>query len=140
MPGLAEIVQVQNEVWNENHDWLERALAREIRSSPPDVQVLIARSDGKPVASSWMRVHPGTHFASAWGAATLAAYRGRSIYRTLLARHRDAAWGHGVRYIYVDANGNSRPALEKAGFRRLTGARAFVWSCESAASSESDPV
>ncbi|MGH6934288.1 MAG: hypothetical protein ACREEE_17870 [Dongiaceae bacterium] len=79
-----------------------------------------------------MRVHAGTQFASIWGAATLREFRGRRTYTSLVDRHWEVARRKGARYLYVDANGNSRPVLERFGFRPLTGARGYIWRARAA--------
>jgi hypothetical protein len=45
----------------------------------------------------------------------------------LVAHHAATARERGLRLLTVDANANSRPVLEKVGFRPLTGTRPYVW-------------
>jgi ribosomal protein S18 acetylase RimI-like enzyme len=125
--ALAAVLAIQNAVWNEDHAWLIDSLARELTHDPQALEVLIAEAGAAPIASSWMRCQGGTQFASLWGAATLPDYRGRGLYSALVARHAATARDHGFRLLTVDANANSRPVLEKVGFRPLTGTRPYVW-------------
>jgi GNAT superfamily N-acetyltransferase len=124
---LSAIVDLQNQVWGEDHGWLAAALARELAADPTSLQVLLAERRGAPEACSWMRLHRGTRFASVWGAATLPSFRRRGIYSALVGRHRDEARRHGFRFMTADTNEHSRPILRRLGFAALTGARGYLW-------------
>jgi GNAT superfamily N-acetyltransferase len=124
---LVVVTAVQNMVWNEDHAWLASSLARELTHDPEALEMLIAEAGATPIACSWMRCQGGTQFASLWGAATLPDYRGRGLYSALVAHHAATARDRGFRLLTVDANANSRPVLEKVGFRALTGTRPYVW-------------
>jgi hypothetical protein len=71
---------------------------------------------------------PGTEFAGLWGGSTLAGWRRRGIYRALVARRAQLAMARGVRYLHVDASGNSRPILEQLGFVAVTTTTNYVWA------------
>src|SRR5262249_49846862 len=79
-PGMAAFIVVQDAVWGEDHGWLGAALAREPATDPPQIEILVAYAEGDPVATSYMRLHRGTCFASLWGASTLPAWQRRGIY------------------------------------------------------------
>jgi GNAT superfamily N-acetyltransferase len=81
------------------------------------------------VATSILRLHRGTQFASIWGAATLAAWRRRGIYTALVDRHTATARTAGALFRLADANAQSRPMLERVGFQALVGVQGFVWQC-----------
>lgn len=67
-----------------------------------------------------MELHPGSGFAGLWGGGTVPAWRGKGIYRALVAhRARSAAEG-GYRYLQVDASDQSRPILQRLGFLALS--------------------
>ena len=124
---LADLVAVQNEVWNEDHVAFAEALAAERASDPTRLEILIAYDGPRPVATSWLRLHRGTSFASCWGGATLPAWRGRGLYTALVEHHAATARAGGARLLLADANANSRPVLERIGFRALVGVQGFVW-------------
>lgn len=124
---LADVIRIQDMVWGEDHDWLVDVLSREMRTAARNIHILVAEHDGLPIACSWMRIHPGTRFASLWGAATLPKYRGRGAYRSLVDWHLKEARQMGVQYVCVDANGSSKPILERVGFRSLVGVRGYLW-------------
>jgi GNAT superfamily N-acetyltransferase len=67
-----------------------------------------------------MEFHRGTEFASLWGGGTVRAFRGRGIYRALVAHRARLAAERGFRYLQVDASAESRPILERLGFVQLT--------------------
>lgn len=125
---LGDVLAVQNEVWGEGHDWLVDSLAIELAETGDDLEILVADLQGiGPVATSWMRRHQGTAFASIWGAATLSPYRKRGLYSALVERHLATARRRGARFMTVDANDNSRPILRRIGFQLLVGVQGFVW-------------
>src|SRR5262249_27891514 len=114
---LSDLVALQNEVWNEDHSWYGHALARELAADPAQIEILIAYAQARAVATSLMRLHRGTQFGSLWGAATALPVRRRGLYTVLVERHAATARAAGVRLLAVDANENSRPVLERVGFR-----------------------
>jgi GNAT superfamily N-acetyltransferase len=125
---LADFVAVQDAVWSDDHGWLGEALAREHQADPTQIEILLAYADGIPVATSYMRLHRGTRFASLWGAATLPDRQRRGIYSALAERHATAARDAGKSLLTVDANENSRPILAKLGFQPLVRTQGYVWS------------
>jgi len=125
--GLADLVAVQDQVWNDDHSWYGEALARELAADPAQIEIFVAYAEAQPVATSLMRLHRGTQFGSLWGAATLPSFQRRGLYTALVERHVATALAAGVRLLTVDANENSRPVLERVGFRALVGVQGFVW-------------
>jgi hypothetical protein len=67
-----------------------------------------------------MEYVPGTDFAGLWGGGTVPAWRGRSIYRAVVARRARDAVARGHRYLQVDASDQSRPILHRLGFTALS--------------------
>jgi GNAT superfamily N-acetyltransferase len=62
-----------------------------------------------------------------WGGGTLPAWRGRGIYRALVAYRAGLAAARGYRYLQVDASPDSRPILERLGFVRLARTTPYIW-------------
>jgi GNAT superfamily N-acetyltransferase len=60
--------------------------------------------------------HHGTEFAGLWGGGTLPEWRGRGVFRALVAHRARLAADRGFRYLQVDATPDSRPILERLGF------------------------
>ena len=96
-----------------------RALAR-LTADPETVWTWVATADGRPVSTARMLIHPGTGFASLWGGGTAPEWRGRGIYRSLVAHRMRIAAALGCEYLQVDASDQSRPILERLGFRALS--------------------
>jgi GNAT superfamily N-acetyltransferase len=74
-----------------------------------------------------VRFPSGTEFATLWGGATLREWRGRGIYRALVAERARLAAERGCRYMEVDASDDSRPILERLGFTAVTTTTPYIW-------------
>jgi GNAT superfamily N-acetyltransferase len=75
-----------------------------------------------------MELVPGTPFAGLWGGGTVEAWRGRGIYRALVAHRAQVAAARGYHYLQVDASSQSRPILERLGFAPLTTTTPYVYT------------
>jgi len=53
-------------------------------------------------------------------------WRGRGVYRALVAHRARVAAERGYRYLQVDASDESRPILERLGFHPLTTTTPYV--------------
>lgn len=91
------------------------------------VERWVAEVDGMVVATGRLEVVAGTEFAGLWGGATLEQWRGRGIYRALVAARAFSAIERGVRYLQSDCTEMSRPILERSGLSRVTTTTPFVW-------------
>lgn len=80
---------------------------------------LVVLADGEPVSSARMELYPGTDFAGLWGGGTVAEWRGKGIYRALVAYRARIATERGYRYLQVDASAMSAPILDRLGFTAL---------------------
>ncbi len=120
-PGdLADLVAVETEVWNDDNSWLAGALAAELAQDSQTLAIYVAYAGATPVATGWIRFHGGRAFATLWGGSTLKAYRSRGIYRALVGTRAALARARGARFLAVEASDDSRPILERNGFRALT--------------------
>lgn len=70
----------------------------------------------------------GTEFAGIWGGSTLPEFRGRGIYRALVAARAGSAMARGVRLIHSDCTDMSRPILERSGLQAVTTTTPYVWT------------
>jgi hypothetical protein len=124
--SLDVIMQVQQAVWPDlTHDWLADSLQRERASHPDSIRFHAVWFAGQPVCVGWMRLHG--RFASLFGGSTLAAHRGRGLYRALLHARLAEASRLAASFALVDAGPMSRPILKRLGFVALTGATPY-WS------------
>jgi GNAT superfamily N-acetyltransferase len=118
------IAEMETEVWGQDLSWMVEDLAARREYTT----VLVAEADGRVVSAAWLVVKYGTEFAGLWGGSTLAEWRGRGIYRALVARRAKLAVELGIRYLQVDASDDSRPILERLGFTPVTTTTPYVWS------------
>ena len=88
---------------------------------------MIAVAGDTAVAAGRVEFHAGTEFASLWGGGTLAAWRGRGIFRSLVAHRAALAAERGFRYLQVDALPDSRPILKRLGFVELATTTPFEY-------------
>lgn len=79
------------------------------------------------VAAGTLVPVPGTAFAGIWGGGTLAQWRGRGIYRALVAARAGEAVRRGVEWIQSDCTDMSRPILERAGLTAVTTTTPYLW-------------
>ena len=99
-----------------------------IAAAPDDIAVLAAEADGDVVSAAWLVFRPGTDFASLSGGTTLPRWRGRGIYRALVAARAQRAAARGVRYLQVDASEDSAPILRRLDFHAVTTTTPYVWT------------
>ncbi len=124
---LERIAAVQSQVWNADLSWLAEDLHARVSAAPDDVAVLVAEAEGRVVCAAWLVLKPGTGFAGLWGGSTVSAWRGRGLYRALVARRAQLALQRGVRYLQVDASSDSKPILVRMGFVEVTTTTPYVW-------------
>ncbi|MEH7494108.1 GNAT family N-acetyltransferase [Neobacillus niacini] len=111
-----DIIKLEEEVWNDNYQDLGQRLVRDFNDSSVHLSLYGAYVNGKIVSAAWMYLHEGTPFASLWGGSTLADYRKRGYYSSLLAIRAREASEKGYPLLIVDASPMSKPILEKHGF------------------------
>ncbi len=87
------------------------------------------RGDGgdEPVSSARIEFVPGTDFAGLWGGSTVPQWRGKGIFRALVAYRAGRAAARGYRYLQVDASQMSRPILKRLGFTPVASTTPYVW-------------
>ena len=93
---------------------------------------MVVEAGSEVVCAGWVRFAHGTAFACLWGGATLAAWRGRGIYRATVAYRAALAAARGFSLVEVDASTDSRPILERLGFLAVTTTTPYLWSPASA--------
>ena len=107
--------------------WLPGSLEAE-RADADAITIVVAEDGEDMVCAGWVRFMAGTEFATLWGGGTLPAWRGRGIYRAIVAYRANLAAERGFRYLQVDASAASRPILERLGFIPVTTTTPFTWS------------
>jgi GNAT superfamily N-acetyltransferase len=104
----------------------DRLLAQ-LAESPDAVVAVVAMAGDLPVCAARMEFHPGTQFSSLWGGGTVTPWRGRGIYRAMVAFRARIAAERGYRYLQVDASSQSRPILHRLGFVPLSTITPYVY-------------
>lgn len=102
-------------------------LLRGLERRPDSTELWIAEAGGEVVCAGRLEVVPGSEFAGLWGGGTLAAWRGRGIYRALAAARAQSAVSRGVRYLHSDCTAMSRPILERSGLVPVTTTTPYLW-------------
>ena len=125
---MHRIAAMESTVWQGDWSWLAEDLSWRVRTAPEEIRVLTAEAGGEVVSAAWLVFRAGTESASLWGGSTLPAWRGRGIYRALVAARAALAVARGVRYLQVDASDDSAPILRRLGFQAVTTTTPYVWS------------
>jgi GNAT superfamily N-acetyltransferase len=125
--GVGLLIDVHERVFGTDHSQLRASLLAQLRDAPEVTAMVVAMAGGEPVCSARAEFLPGTDFATLWGGGTLPGWRGRGIYRALVAYRAQLAVARGYRYLEVDAMPPSRPILERLGFTRLARTTPHVW-------------
>jgi GNAT superfamily N-acetyltransferase len=117
--GVAAVVSVHNAVFGGDHSGLGRTFMRDLAEAPDSAAAVVALAGREPIAAGRIEFHVGTDFASLWGGGTVAAWRGRGVFRSLVAHRAALASARGYSYLQVDAMPASRPILKRLGFVEL---------------------
>ncbi|MFI7615084.1 GNAT family N-acetyltransferase [Nonomuraea terrae] len=123
---LRAIAAMESAVWGDDHGWLADDLIRRVGEGPDAIAVLVAEAGDRVVSAAWLVHKPGTGFAGLWGGSTLEEWRGRGLYRALVARRARLAVAAGVVHLQVDASEDSRPILQRLGFHAVTTTTPYV--------------
>lgn len=125
--GVDLIADVHEQAFGTSSARFKEQMLAQLARSPDTAAMVVAMAGDVPVCAARMELHPGTEFASLWGGGTVAAWRGRGIYRALIAHRARIAAESGVRYLQVDASSQSRPILRRLGFAPLCTTTPYVY-------------
>lgn len=118
--GVDLLVRVHEQVFATSPARLRQRLITQLAESPQTISMVVAMAGDQPICGARMELHPGTGFAGLWGGGTLASWRGRGVYRALVAHRACLAAELGYQYLQVDASDDSRPILRRLGFALLS--------------------
>ncbi|RSO03195.1 GNAT family N-acetyltransferase [Streptomyces sp. WAC 05379] len=124
--GVDLVAQVHEKAFGTDGSRLRHQLLARLTADADTVVAVVALAGDTPVSAARMELVPGTRFAGLWGGGTVEGWRGRGIYRALVAHRARAAVDRGYRYLQVDAMSRSRPILERLGFEPLTTTTPYV--------------
>ncbi|MFI6542301.1 GNAT family N-acetyltransferase [Streptomyces prunicolor] len=125
--GVDLVADVHEKAFGTDSSRLRARLLDQLAAEPDTVVAVVALAGDEPVSAARMELVPGTRFAGLWGGGTVEAWRGRGIYRALIAHRARIAADRGYRYLQVDASDQSRPILERLGFSPLTTTTPYVY-------------
>jgi hypothetical protein len=87
---------------------------------------LLALINGCAAGAARVEFPGNSEFAGLWGGGTVRRFRGRGVYRALVARRVELAARRGYRYLYSDCTPDSEPILRRDGFVRLSTTTPFT--------------
>ncbi|HXL96559.1 MAG TPA: GNAT family N-acetyltransferase [Streptosporangiaceae bacterium] len=125
--GADAMVAVHDEVFGGSGQRIADVVLGGIADQPPSVAAVIAMAGQTPVSAGRVEFPPGGDFASIWSGGTLPAWRGRGIFRSLVAHRAALAADRGYRYLQVDALPDSRPILRRLGFAELATTTPYLY-------------
>ncbi|AKJ15020.1 GCN5 family acetyltransferase [Streptomyces incarnatus] len=125
--GIDLVVDVHEKAFGTDGGRLRHRLLARLAADPGTVVAVVALAGDEPVSAARMELVPGTRFAGLWGGGTVEAWRGRGVYRALVAHRARVAAAHGYRYLQVDASAMSRPILERLGFHALSTTTPYLY-------------
>ena len=118
--GVDLAAAVHEQAFGTSAERLRVRMLDQVRDCADTVSIVLAMAGDVPVCAARMELVPGTVFAGLWGGGTVAEWRGKGIYRALVAHRARIAAAHGYRYLQVDASDDSRPILQRLGFAALS--------------------
>ncbi|MGH3493474.1 MAG: GNAT family N-acetyltransferase [Sciscionella sp.] len=126
---MHRIAAMESAVWGRDWTRLGEDLIARVAAAPEEISVLIAEAGGEVVSAAWLVfLGAATQSAGLWGGSTRQAWRGRGIYRALLAARARRARARGVRFLCADASADSAPILRRSGLHAVTTSTPYVWS------------
>lgn len=125
--GIAAMVHVHGEAFGADHPGLSERIGAQLADAPDELVAIVLWHGDRPVSAGRLELPPGVDFASVWGGGTVADWRGRGLYRALIAYRAGIAARRGYRWLQVDAGPQSEPILARLGFARLSTTRPYVW-------------
>ncbi|MEU2927357.1 GNAT family N-acetyltransferase [Streptomyces sp. NPDC007251] len=125
--GVDLVVDVHEKAFGTDGTRLRHQLLARLADDPGTVVAVVALAGDEPVSAARMELTPGTRFAGLWGGGTVEHWRGRGVYRALVAHRARVAAALGYRYLQVDASPMSRPILERLGFHALSTTTPYLY-------------
>jgi GNAT superfamily N-acetyltransferase len=125
--GLELIFSLHEGVFGDDGIRYRESLRTLVLQAPETIGMVVAFAGDQPVSAARVEFVTGSDFAGLWGGGTLPQWRGRGLYRALVARRAQLALARGYRYVQVDALPTSQPILDRLGFARLASTTPYVW-------------
>ncbi|MFD5115509.1 GNAT family N-acetyltransferase [Streptomyces sp. NPDC058391] len=125
--GMDLLADVHEQAFGRADASFRQRLRARLAEAPDTVSAVVAMAGEVPVSAARMELPPGRQFAGLWGGGTVEAWRGKGIYRALIAYRAGIAAARGYRYLQVDAQDRSRPILQRLGFAALSTTTPYVY-------------
>ncbi|MFF4322462.1 GNAT family N-acetyltransferase [Streptomyces sp. NPDC001568] len=125
--GVDLMMEAHHRAFGSERPAIRETLLRLLRDEPETIEAVVAMAGDVPVSAARMEMRPGSSFAGLWGGGTDPHWRGRGIYRLLVAHRARVAAQRGIAYLQVDASQDSRPILQRLGFGVLGVTVPYVW-------------
>ncbi|MUT90221.1 GNAT family N-acetyltransferase [Streptomyces sp. Z38] len=125
--GVDQVAEVHERAFGDDASRLRRQLLDALATTPDTIVAVLALAGDAPVGAARMELTPGTSFAGLWGGGTVPEWRGRGVYRALIAHRARVAAARGYRILHVDASPRSHPILRRLGFTPLTVTTPYVY-------------
>ncbi|MCX5263966.1 GNAT family N-acetyltransferase [Streptomyces sp. NBC_00199] len=126
--GVELMVEAHEKAFGRDGSRLRDLLLARLATDPDTLVAVVALAGETPVSSARMELIEGAAFAGLWGGGTIEGWRGRGVYRALIAHRARIAADRGYRYLQVDASDQSRPILERLGFTALSTTTPYVYA------------
>ncbi|MEU4424368.1 GNAT family N-acetyltransferase [Actinoplanes sp. NPDC024001] len=108
--------------------WVADDLGARVAADPDQITILVAQAGERVVCTAIAVREPGTEFVALLGGATLPGWRGRGLYRAMIAARAREAVARGFRLLHVDASAASAPILRRCGFHEVTTSTHYQWT------------
>ncbi|MFF9569145.1 GNAT family N-acetyltransferase [Streptomyces sp. NPDC014685] len=121
------LVRTHERAFGQELPHLRHQVLSRLERDPEHFVGVLAMAGGEAVSSARMELYPGTGFAGLWGGGTVGEWRGRGVYRALVALRARIAAERGYAHLQVDASGMSAPILRRLGFVALSTTTPYVY-------------
>lgn len=122
--GIERFLRISDEVFGERSDAFGRELLADIRAGR--AAAVVAMADDRPISGGRIEFYQGTDFAGLYGGATVPDWRGRGVFRAIVAYRTALAGTRGFRYLQTDASEDSRPIFLRMGFTAIATTTPFI--------------
>jgi GNAT superfamily N-acetyltransferase len=127
LEDLRRFADQQTEVLGHDCSWVAGHLAAQVSADPGQLTILVAEAGDRFACTAIVEFCPGTDFVALLGGATLPDWRGRGLYRAMIAARAREAVARGFRLLHVDASPASAPILRRCGFHEITTSAHYEW-------------
>ncbi len=125
--GIRQLIEVHEEVFDVDQTQLGRTLLAQLSIAPLLNELVVAMASDTPVSSARVQFVPDCDFAGLWGGSTLPQWRGKGLFKAMVAYRARVAAERGYDFLYVIASSQSRPILEHLAFESFGSIATFRW-------------